>query len=189
MEIRTTASVECASFASISLRQIFEREMSDLLWLAKAIVGDPLVAESCIAGAKLRADGSSYVDPNWRDLWIRRCVAREAVEKNCEEIKRIAANNMRDAICKRPPDPVAWDKEAIRSLTPTKISESLNVFERSALILHGYLGFSAHDCATLTDCHWSLIEYACSSAIRRLFSEQIEAEEGSAKPGVSEVIA
>ncbi len=90
-----------ASSASICqtapLSQIFEREMKHLLWLAEAIVGDPLAAESCVAAAMLRADGSTNVAPNWRDHWIRRCVVRDAVERNSAEIKQIAANYMRDA--------------------------------------------------------------------------------------------
>ena len=175
METNTTASMNRVSSASLcqtALRQIFDREMKHLLWLAEAIVGNPLVAESCVAAAMLRADGSSYVDPNWRDHWIRRCVVRDAVERNSAEIKRIAANYLRDAICKRLPNPVAWDKQAIGSLAASTISESLNVFERAALILHAYLGFSTHDCALLIDCHWSLIEPACLNAVCRVSESQ-----------------
>jgi len=171
MWTNTTASMNYASSASLcqsAMRQIFEHEMKHLLWLAEAIVADPLVAESCVAAAMLRADGSSDVDPKWRAHWIRRCVVRDAVERNSTEIKRIAANYMRDAICKRLPSAGAWDKQAIGSLTATTISESLNVFERAALILHAYLGFSTHDCALLIDCHWSLIEPACLNAVCRV---------------------
>ncbi len=192
MGTTTTASLKRASSASIcqtALRQIFDRDMMHLLWLAEAIVGDPLVAESCVAAAMLRADSSTNVAPNWGDLWIRRCVVRDAVERNSAEIKRIAATYMRNAICKQLSNPEAWDRQAIGSLTAINISESLNVFERAALILHGYLGFSTHDCALLIDCHWSLIEPACSNAVWRVFRERINARENAAELGNSEVIA
>ncbi len=171
------------------LKQIFERENGELLWLAEAIVGDPRAAGCCVAAAMLRAYGSAYVNPNWRDRWIKRCVVREAVESNGAEIKQIAAHYIRDAICKRDPDTVDWDKQALRSLTAIKISETLNVFERSALILHEYLGFSTHDCALLIDCHWSVIDSACSNAAWRLFGEQPNVPEEAPGIGFSVVAA
>jgi DNA-directed RNA polymerase specialized sigma24 family protein len=177
MGTNSTATMNRASSVSICQTLHGQSEMKQLLWLAEAIVDDVLIAESCVAAAMLRADGSAYVAPDWRDLWIRRCVVRDAVERNSAEIKRLAANYMRDAICKRLPNSGAWDTQAIGSLTAIKINESLNVFERAALILHAYLGFSTHDCALLTDCHWSLIEPACSNAVARLFQERINARE------------
>jgi DNA-directed RNA polymerase specialized sigma24 family protein len=190
METRLYTSIDAASSGSIcqaALREIFERDMKHLLWLAEAVVGDPLVARRCVAAAMLSADGSAYVARDWRAIWIRRCVARDAVERKSTEIKRIAANYMRDAVCKRPPDDVAWDKPAIASLPANKISQSLNVLERAALILHAYLSFSTHDCASLIGCHWSLIEPACSNAVWRIFRDQITARENAAELGFSGV--
>jgi DNA-directed RNA polymerase specialized sigma24 family protein len=192
METRLCTSIDPASSGSIcqaALREIFEREMKHLLWLAEAIIGDPLVAKRCVAAAILRADGSAYVASDWRAIWIRRCVARDAVERKSTEIKRIAANYVRDAVCKRPPDSVAWDKQAIASLPANKISQSLNALERAALILHAYLGFSTHDCALLIGCHWSLIEPACSNAAWRIFREQINTCENAVELGFSGVPA
>lgn len=185
-----TATVNRASSASIcqaTLRQMVECQMEELLWLAEAIVGDPRAAGSCVAAAMLRADGSAYVAPNWRDRWIKRCVVRDAVERNGAGIKRIAAYYIRDAICKRVPDGLDWDKHALRSLTAIKISETLNVFERAALMLHAYLGFSTHDCALLLDCHWSVIEPACSNGVWRMFGEHGNTPSEAAELGFSEV--
>ena len=189
METNSTATMHRTSSVSLCQTPLRQVEMKQLLWLAEAIVGDALIAESCVAAAMLRADSSAYVAPNWRDLWIRRCVVRDAVERNSAEIKRLAANYIRDAICKRLPNSRAWDTQAIGSLTAIKINESLNLFERAALILHAYLGFSTHDCALLVDCHWSLIEPACSNAISRLFRERIDTRENAAELGTSSVVA
>jgi DNA-directed RNA polymerase specialized sigma24 family protein len=172
-----------------ALKQICERENGELLWLAEAIVGDPRAAGCCVAAAMLRACGSAYVAPNWRDRWIKRCVVREAVESNRAEIKQIAAYYIRDAICKRDPDTVDWDKQALRSLPAIKVSETLNIFERSALILHEYLGFSTHDCALLIDCHWSVIDSGCSNAAWRLFGERTNVPEKAPGIGFSVVMA
>ena len=183
-----TASMNRASLASTchaALRQIFESEREELLWLAEAMVGDPLVAEECIAAAILRADDSAYVASNWRDVWIKRCVVREAIERNGAEIKRIAAYYIRDAICKQGPGAMDWDKQALRSLTAIEISETLNVFERAALMLHAYLGFSTHDCALLIDGHWSVIEPACSNAVCSL---RVHTEDGRNCPGVARAV-
>jgi DNA-directed RNA polymerase specialized sigma24 family protein len=173
-----------ASIPPTTLAEVFERDINHLLWLAEAIVGDPLIAESCVADAMVRADGSAYVTPKWRDLWIRRCVAREAVERNSADIRRIAADYMRDPIRTRPHGPADWDHNAIGSLPATKISESLSVFERAALILHAYLGFSAHDCGLLLDCHWSVIEAACSNAVWRISGTHIQARKDFKELGV-----
>ena len=172
MEIKVCASIDPASSASLcqaALREVFESEKQHLLWLAEAIVGDPLVAQSCVAAAMLRANESAYVAPDWRNTWIRRCVARDAVERKSTEI-----NESSRTICVMPyvsdlqtvPSGI---NEAIACLPANNISQSLNALERAALILHAYLSFSTHDCALLIDCHWSLIEPACSNAVWRIF--------------------
>jgi DNA-directed RNA polymerase specialized sigma24 family protein len=173
-----------------ALKQIFERENRELLWLAEAIVGDPRAAGCCVADAMIRADGSAYVTPDWRDRWIKRCVVREAVERKGTEIKRLAANCSRDAIRNRGFRTLdVRDKGLLRSLSAIQISKTLSIFERAALILHGYLGFSTRDCALLIDCHWSLIDSACSNAAWRLFGVQTNFPEGTATLGLSEVMA
>lgn len=192
MEIKVCASIDPASSASLrqaALREVFESEKQHLLWLAEAIVGDPLVARSCLAAAMLRANESAYVAPEWRNTWIRRCVARDAVERKSTEITRVVAKYMRDAVCKRSPDNLEWNKEAIACLPANNISQSLNALERAALILHAHLGFSTHDCALLIGCHWSLIEPACSNAVERILREKINAPENAAEFGFSEVPA
>ena len=173
-----------------ALKQIVERESEELLWLAEAIVGDPLAAGRCITDAMVRADGSAYVTPTWRNRWMKRCVVREAVETNGSEIKRIASNYSRDTTGKgifRTLD--EQDKRALRSLTAIQISKTLSIFERAALILHEYLGFSTHDCALIIDCHWSAIDSACSSAAWRLFGWQTSVPEKAPGIGVSQVMA
>ena len=173
-----------------ALKQVFEQKNEELHWLAEAILDDPREARCCVADAIVRADGSAHVTPNWRDHWIKRCVVREAVEKNGTEIKRIAANYSRDAIGSGALRTLnAWDKHSLRSLTAIEISQNLSIFERAAIILHEYLGFSAHDCALLLDCHWSVIDSACSNAAWRLFGEQTNVPEKAAGIGFSEVKA
>lgn len=192
MEITVCASIDPASSASLrqaALREVFDSEKQHLLWLAEAIVGDPLVARSCVAAAMLRANESAYVAPEWRNTWIRRCVARDAVERKSTEITRVVAKYMRDAVCKRPPDSPEWNKEAIACLPANNISQSLNALERAALILHAYLSFSTHDCALLIGCHWSLIEPACSNAVWHIFREQIGIRERAVGLGLSGVSA
>jgi DNA-directed RNA polymerase specialized sigma24 family protein len=186
-----TTNMNHASSASMyeaALRQMFECQMEELLWLAEAIVGDLRAAGNCVAAAMLRADGSAYVAPNWREGWIKRCVVREAVERNGTEIKRIAAHYIRDASFKRGPDAVDLDKQSLRSLTASRISETLNVFERAAFMLHAYLGFSTRDCALLLDCHWLVIEPACSNGVWRLFEERGNTPNEAARLGFSEVM-
>jgi DNA-directed RNA polymerase specialized sigma24 family protein len=167
--------------------QIFERKREELLWLAESMVGDPLVAEECVAAAMLRADSSAYVAPNWHDVWIKRCVVREAIERNRAEIKRIATNYLLSKTGSNAPN--SLDKQSFRCLPAIKISTTLSVFERAALILHQYLGFSAHDCALLVDCHWSVIEPACSNAAWRIFAAHTNTPNEAAKLGLSEVVA
>jgi DNA-directed RNA polymerase specialized sigma24 family protein len=171
-------------------KQIMECENGELLWLAEAIVGDPRAAGCCVADATVRADRSAYVTPNWRGRWITRCVVREAVERNGAEIKRLAAKYSRDAICDRDLRSLGpLDKRALRTFTATQISKTLSIFERAALILHEYLGFSSHDCALLLECQWSVIDFACSNAAWRLFGEQTKAPEKVAGIGLSEAMA
>lgn len=160
-----------SSNASIGLDEIFDREIKELRWLAEVIVGDEQTAESCIEIARSRANGSSYVAPDWRVLWIKRCVAREAVESRRPEIAQSRASRQPSALnCA-----VAWGKTALRGLHPADICQVLNAFERAALILHVYLGFSVHDCALLLDCHWSSIEPACSAAMLQLLGPGLPA--------------
>lgn len=168
--------MNCFSNTTATLSEVYDREINELRWLAEVITGDAHTAESCIASARSRADGALYVAPDWRGIWTKRCVAREAVERqrseiarftaNQSEIARVAANHHRNPLTFT----AACDETAFRRLPPAKMCEVLNAFERAALILHVYLGFSVHDCALLVDCHWSLIESACSAAMSRLFA-------------------
>lgn len=185
-------SVDHHSFLSATLaepKQMVEIETEELKWLAEVIVGNRQSAEGCIATGLLRADGSVYVAPNWRDRWIRRCVAREAVEQQRTEINRTTANYVCNSTFRRAFEALNWDRQKLRSLTVTQVCEILNAFERAALILHLYLNFSVHDCALLIECHWSLIEPACSNALWRLFGQRISANEQAASAGFSEAIA
>ena len=189
MAVRTrdTASMDRCSGA---LRQAFDREMEELFWIAEAIVGDPHAAACCVEDAIVRADCSAYVTPNWRDRWIKRCVVREAIERKGAEIKRIAATYGRDAIRSRACRNLdALDKRALRCLTAIKISKVLSIFERSALILHEYLGFSSHDCALLLDSHRSVIDSACSDAACLLLGKQTSLSEKAARIRLPEVTA
>lgn len=173
------------SIAPTTLNEIFDREMNEVRWLAEVILGDGQTAESCIASARCRADGSSYIAPDWRVLWIKRCVVHEAVDLRRPEIARSRSN--------RHPGPpncsLALDKTALRRLRPSEISAVVDAFERAALILHFYLGFSVHDCALLLDCHWSSIEPACAAATWQLLGPRLPAGQQAAATRPLEVLA
>ena len=154
--------------APTTLGAIFDREMSELRWIAEVIIGDAQAAEICVASARSRTEGALYVAPEWRDRWIKRCVARESVESNRLDIARFAPRRTHSSRFQSLPALTPWDTAKIRACSPAEICDALNPFERAALILHGYLGFSTHDCALLVDSHWSSIEQACSAASLRL---------------------
>ncbi|MGB8259348.1 MAG: hypothetical protein WCE75_03310 [Terracidiphilus sp.] len=170
--IRGSSTLICHTVAN----NVFERSREDLLWLAEAILGNPLEAEACLADALARADAAGYVAPDWRDLWAKRCVVLAAIERDRSEIKRIAAVYSRETGNKPFPRPLsADDKRVLRSLTASNISRESNAFERAVLVLHGYLGFSIQDCAVSIDCRPSSIEPACSNTLWRLLGEETTA--------------
>ena len=171
MSIRSLNLHSSSLSGAVAVKHDFQRCTAELRWLAQAILGDPHIAESCIVSGLTLASRSMYVEPKWRDRWIKRCVVREAVDRSRSEIKRIASAYKCKPMSKHS-DGGAVDVLELRSLSSTQICETLDAFERAVLILNVYLGFSVHDCALLIDCHWLLIEPACSNALRRLFQEQ-----------------
>ncbi len=176
--------MNCPSSIPTFLSDIFDREINELRWIAETITGDAQNAETCISSARSGADGSPYVAPGWRDIWIKRCVAREAINRLRPEIASFTPNRHSSATdCA-----LVWDKTALRSLYPTQICEVLNAFERAALIFHVYLGFSVQDCALLLECHWSSIEPACSAALWRLLGPTTHAQQ-AAVAGPLEAVA
>lgn len=189
MNIRSVEHSSSFSATSAEPKQMLDIETEELQWIAEVIVGDPQSAESCIASGLIRAAGSLYVAPEWRDRWLRRCVAREAVEQSRSEINRIIATWRFDLRSDRAFEILNCDRQSLRSLAGFEICGRLNAIERAALILHLYLNFSVHDCALLIDCHWSLIEPACSNALWRIFEGRPWSSERSASAGFPEVSA
>ena len=175
--------------APTTLDAIFDREMSELRWIAEVIVGDARAAESCLASARSRTEGALYVAPDWRHRWIKRCVARESVESSRLEIARFAPGRIHDSRLQSLPALTPCEIARIRTFSPAEICAALNPFERAALTLHAYLGFSTHDCALLIDSHGSLIEQACSAASLRLFGPFLPAIQQPAVAGHLEVLA
>jgi DNA-directed RNA polymerase specialized sigma24 family protein len=176
------------------LSDVFERSRIELLWLAEIVLGSRVAADACLADAMIRVEEAGYVAPGWCDLWVKRCVVHTAIERNRNEIKRIASVYSRDAIHKSSPHTLhVNDARILRSLAANTISHRLNAFERAALMLHGYLGFSVQDCAITIECHRSLIELACSNALWEILGaetkSQIEQEEEVEECALSEVVA
>ena len=175
--------------APTTLGAIFDREMSELRWIAEVIVGDAQAAASCIASAQSQTEQAVYVAQDWRERWIKRCVACESVDSIRLEIARFAPSRNHSSRFRSLPSLTPWETTRIRALSPAEIADVLNPFERAALILHAYLGFSIHDCALLIDSDWSSIEQACSAASLRLLGPFLPAIQQTATPGHLEVLA
>jgi len=172
------------------LRNVFERDREELHWLAEAILGNRLAAEACVMDAMLRDDLAGYVAPAWRDLWIKRRVAQAAVKRAHREVEDIASSYPRNGSCGSFAFPLdAAQRQILRSLPAEKITETSNILECASLMMHGYLGFAICDCAVSMGCHPSIVEPACSNALRRIFELENKAQEVQDRPGLSGFVA
>jgi len=163
-------------FIERSLKSGFELDADELLWLAEAILGNRLEAESCVIEVLSLAVGEVYVAAASRDLWMKRCVVQAAVRRARTEIREIARSYPRHGSFTMSALPLnAADRQILRSFPAERITEGSNVLECATLILHGYLGFSIHNCAVSMECDRSLIEPACACALRKLFDHGTDA--------------
>jgi hypothetical protein len=158
-------------------KESVDRNKEELLWLAEVILGNRLEAASCFAQVIKCAHQGGYFAHDWIDLWVKRCVARVAVDTIGPDIEQIAATCTHHATLEDHPScrGIANDA-AVRSVGPEKISRQSNALERAAFILHGYLGFSVYDCALLIGCPSWLIEPASASVWRQILKEENGAE-------------
>jgi hypothetical protein len=146
-------------------------------------------AEACLADAVRLAEGAAYVAPSWRDLWMKRCVVQAAIERARKEIQAIAFSYPRVCISYRHSALLSEsEKKSLKTYSAEKITDSSNVFECAALMMHGYLGFSTYDCAISMGCHHSTIEPACSNAASRVLRERTHSLVGDG-PRIFEAIA
>ena len=184
--------VRCGSSELICrpfVKEAFEHSAYELLWLAASVVGNRMDAETCLADAVRLAEGAAYVAPSWQDLWIKRCVVQAAIERARKEIRAIAFSYPRGCVSYRPSALLSEsEKKSLRTYSAEKITDSSNVFECAALMMHGYLGFSTYDCAISIGCHHSTIEPACSNAASRILRERTHPLEGD-RPRIFEAIA
>lgn len=146
-----------------------ECDATELRWLAAVILDGEHHVETCLLDAIQQADSSGYVAPEWLNRWTQRVVVRTAVDRVKSEIQRIAGNYTYG------PEARAMvrgfdktDSMALRSMGAETIARSCDALERVALILYGYLGYSVQDCALLLECRRSVIEPACSSALKNI---------------------
>jgi DNA-directed RNA polymerase specialized sigma24 family protein len=152
-----------------ALERRVECDANELRWVAAVILGGEQQVEKCLLDAIQLADSAGYVAPEWLNHWTQRVVVRTAVDRIRSEIQRIAGNytygpEVRAMV--RGFDKT--DSMVLRSMGAETIARSCNALERVALILYGYLGYSAQDCALLLECRRSVIESACSNALRNI---------------------
>lgn len=152
------------------ITEIFNRNSDELRWLAEVILGHKQGVEICIVRAGQLAESEGVVASDWLEPWIKRCLARAAIERIRIDAQSVARNYARYAkLAMTRPILNSAERQMIRLIRPERIVGACNVLERAALILHAYLGLSAQDCALLLDCHRAVIEPAYANALREIF--------------------
>lgn len=156
----------------LPIEETFVRETEELRWLANVILGGEQHVEECLTEATRIAESGGYVSPEWLRPWARRATARAAVERVRSQIQmclknRTHATNAGVVV----PELGMAKKRALRSVPIEGICADCDALERAALLLHGYPGFSAQDCALMLGCRRSAIVSACSSALAAILHE------------------
>jgi DNA-directed RNA polymerase specialized sigma24 family protein len=156
-----------------ALTERLERDSEELRWLVQVIVGNDEDVDACIEDAARLAETGGYAAPEWVEHWVRRSIVRCAVDRVRAEIQRVSlgySGQSNSDVAVLPLRDI--ERVALRSIAAERICENSNALERSALVMHGYLGFSVLDCALMLGCHRSVIEPACASALRRIFGPE-----------------
>ena len=171
--LRATSAVPRSDAMALSrkseITEIFERNADELRWLAEVILGHGLDAEMCIVRAGQLAEDEGVVSRDFIEPWIKRCLIRAAIEiirTNVQSIANGYTHDSKQTIAL--PIMNSTEKRLLRSIRSGRLFGVCNVLERSALILHAYLGFSAQDSALLLDCHRAVIEPACANALHEI---------------------
>jgi hypothetical protein len=152
------------------ITEIFERNAEELCWLAEVILGHGLDAEMCIVRAGQLAEDEGVVSRDFFEPWLRRCLVRAAIEIIRTNVQSIANDYAHySKLAMTLPILNSTEKRLLRSIRSERLFGVCNVLERSALILHAYLGFSAQDSALLLDCHRAVIESACANALQEIY--------------------
>jgi DNA-directed RNA polymerase specialized sigma24 family protein len=152
-----------------AIEETFARESEELRWLAAVILGGEQHVEECIVDAFRLAEVGEYVFREWLRRWAQRATVRAALEKVRPEILSSAQIHARPSHDSGVPALAVAEKRALRSIAIERIQAECDPFERAALVLHGYLGFSAQDCALLLGGQRSAILPACASALSKVF--------------------
>lgn len=146
----------------------FECYSKELLWLATVILGGKRNVEKCLQDAAQLADSAGYVAPEWLERWTQRALVRTTIDEVRSEVQKIAANYVLQPEEQMKCVPGKTDGTLLRSMDAETIARSCDALERVALILYGYLGYSVQDCALLLACRRSVIEPACSRALKNI---------------------
>jgi DNA-directed RNA polymerase specialized sigma24 family protein len=160
----------------------FTLEAEELHWLVAVIAGtEQQIKMNIIDAPQIAANGEHFFR-QWLTRWAQNATLRIAIEKVTAEIKRSPQINARTSGASIPACALdAADKRTLRSIPIANIRTGCNAFERAALVLHGYLGISAKDCAALLGCHPSAVLSSCSTALSHLLEENSRTEAGAAK--------
>jgi DNA-directed RNA polymerase specialized sigma24 family protein len=165
---KQTSRSSAASSLSGAIEETFARESDELRWLAAVILGGEQHVEECIVDAIRLAQDGEYVFREWLRQWAQRATVRAALEKARPEILSSSQIHARASHDSGVLPLAVAEKRALRSIDVKWIKSECDAFERAALVLHGYLGFSAQDCALLLGSERSAIRPACASALARV---------------------
>ena len=150
-------------------RQLLERSADELLWIAEVMCGSRESAEQCIAEAIELANTAHFAAVEWIVPWVKRMLVRTTLKRMSGEVTGFVARSASPVLNSQGVAGLSISgRDRLRSIPSQRIVQACNAFERSCLILFGYLQYPALDCALILGCPRRWIEPICQSVLAKV---------------------
>lgn len=137
-------------FAStVEIRDVFESQREQLLWLAEVITGDPKLAAQCVIDASKITETSSTIFRDWLAKWARNATVRSSLAHMHAQISHTAEAGYEGVPCPPEGHDVLSSSEvaALMECPASGIASQLDPLSRAVLILRGVQHAAVQDCA------------------------------------------
>ena len=158
-----------ANVKPTTLQRVLDDNADELSWVAEVMAGSRPAGEQCLAEAIELADAAQYIGQEWMISWIRRLLVHVVLKRISGEIRELLPPaDTRIPVSLAGPDAGICDRLTLRFIPPQRLVASLDVLERTCLILHVYLAYPVLDCALLLGCPRIWIEPICRRVLAKL---------------------
>jgi hypothetical protein len=131
------------------IRNVFESQSEQLLWLAGAITGDPTLAARCVIDASKLTENNSALFRDWLAQWARNATVHSALDQMQAQISHAAETSYERVRCPHDGHETLSNGEvaALEQWPSSELAACLDPLARAVLILRGVQHAAIQDCA------------------------------------------